>query len=256
MIAVFAGFGAFAAALLLAILVHEFSHAFVAARFGVQTRQLRLLPFGAEIDIDCAYLATGQRVLVLLAGSFGNIFFALVAGGILWIIPGFFVAVEYVIIANAFPAILNLLPIYPLDGGKILYVLAASKDRQRADKLVKLLYLVSGAFFVLLAVYSSLIAFNPAVILLCAVMLFTFTFEFKSTSFFSKINASVKTGHKIVEVAVNSEMTLFEIFKLSSSHNFTKFVVTDKKDTTFYENRLEEMLLEYSSQTKLKDIRI
>jgi len=173
-VAFLCGFGWMAVALLSAVLVHECSHALVAAHFGVRTERLRLLPFGAEICVDCAILSTDKKVIILLAGSMGNILVAIALSSLIWLFPQFFIVLEILIIANAVPGILNLLPIYPLDGGKILY-LGSSKKRW--------VVYWSNAFFAGLLVASCIYFFNVALLLLCVVMIININFDLKPTNY-------------------------------------------------------------------------
>jgi len=173
-VALVCGFGWVAAALLFAVLVHEFSHAVAAARFGVRTDCITLLPFGAEISIDCAYLSKDKKVLVLLAGPMGNIIAAIVLSSLLWLFPHLFLVVEVLIIANAVPGVLNLLPIYPLDGGKILFL---------ATHEARWVVWWSNMFFGGLFVISCLFFFNVALLLMCAMMIICINFELKATNY-------------------------------------------------------------------------
>ena len=168
------GFGWVAVALLSAVLVHEFSHALVAAWFGVRTERLRLLPFGAEICIDCAFLSKDKKVLILLAGPMGNIVLAIVLSSLLWLFPQFFLVVEVLIIANAVPGVLNLLPIYPLDGGKILHLVTGER---------RWVVWWSNAAFGALFVASCCFFFNPALLLMCVMMIICINFELKATTY-------------------------------------------------------------------------
>lgn len=168
------GFGWMAVALLSAVLVHEFSHALVAAYFGVRTEQLRLLPFGAEICIDSAILPTDQKVKILLAGAMGNVIVAIGLSSLLWLLPQFFLITEVLIVANAIPGILNLLPIYPLDGGKILYLMLSKK---------RWVICWSNAFFGALFFSSCVFFFNIALLLLCVLMIININFDLKPTNY-------------------------------------------------------------------------
>jgi len=169
-----------------AVLVHEFSHALVASWLGVRTDKLRLLPFGAEINIDCTFLSKDKKVLILLAGSMGNIILAIALSSLLWLFPSVFLVVEILIIANAVPGILNLLPIYPLDGGKIL-CLATGKR--------KLVVWWSNIFFGALFVASCLFFFNIALLLMCVMMFVCINFDLKSTRY----KTYIKTLDKFIK---------------------------------------------------------
>lgn len=174
MIAFLCGFGWVAVALLSAVLIHELAHALVASRLGVRTDKLRLLPFGAEISIDCAFLSTDKKVLILLAGSVGNIILAVCLSSLLWLFPQVFLVVEILVVANAVPGILNMLPIYPLDGGKILYLVTGKR---------KWVIWFSNLFFGVLFVASCVFFFNAALLLMCVVMIISINFELKSTNY-------------------------------------------------------------------------
>jgi len=180
------GFGWIAVALLFAVLVHEFSHALVAQWLGVRADKLRLLPFGAEINIDCDFLSKDKKVLILLAGSIGNIVLAIVLSSLLWLFPRFFLTLEILIIANAVPGILNLLPIYPLDGGKILYLVTGKR---------KWVVWWSNMFFGALFVVSCLFFFNVALLLMCVMMIVCINFELKATEY----KTYIKTLDKFIK---------------------------------------------------------
>jgi stage IV sporulation protein FB len=185
-VAFIGGFGWIAAALLFAVLVHEFSHMLVAAWFGVRTDRLRLLPFGAEVSIDCTFLPRDKKILILLGGPIGNIVLAIILSSLLWLFPQAFLVVEVLIIANAVPGILNLLPIYPLDGGKILYLLVGER---------KWVMWWSNIFFCGLFIASCLFFFSVALLLMCAMMVVCINFDLRATSY----KTYIKTLDKFVK---------------------------------------------------------
>ena len=141
-------------AVLWAITFHEFCHGYVAYLLGDPTaaRQGRLtlnplahfdlvgalmllfFRFGwaKPVPIDTRYFRNPRRdlVLVSLAGAAGNILTAVVAGKLVQWFPGFFGGNQalfnfmvILIFMNLGLAVFNLLPIPPLDGSRVLYVL-------------------------------------------------------------------------------------------------------------------------------------
>ncbi|MCL2570480.1 MAG: site-2 protease family protein [Firmicutes bacterium] len=243
-LAFFAGVGGFALALIIAVLVHEFSHIIAASHFGIRTKQLCLLPFGAQVEINAAFLVKRERIIILLAGSFGNMIFAVLLGSLLWLFPMFFVSLEILIIANAIPSILNLLPIYPLDGGKIFAMLSARSQRfiQIFSNLLFALCIVIGFIFL-----------NLMLILFSVTMLFMINLDFKNSTFVSKFNHQKKIG-KIHEIAITSDATLFDMYKSLSKTAYTKFIITDKQNKVIYENDLEQLLLENEKLIRLDQL--
>ena len=126
--------------LLIAITVHEFSHAFVADKLGDPTPRaygrvslnplrhldplgtlIMLIPphfgWGKPVPIDPYNLSKKEEILVAVAGPISNFILAILLSLILRILP--FQIIYYIIIMNLVLGIFNLFPIPPLDGSKI-----------------------------------------------------------------------------------------------------------------------------------------
>ena len=114
---------------LLACAIHELGHVAAALVFGGRVERLSLTAVGAELSFSYrAPLSYGRDSLVALAGPASN----LLLGGLFFILGRQLPAVLSLSI-GAF----NLLPILPLDGGRILYGLLAEKlDPDWADRLL------------------------------------------------------------------------------------------------------------------------
>lgn len=111
--------------ILLSIVAHELGHAFCARAFGCETKRVVITPLGgyAQIDVE-DFEGTEAEYYISAAGPFVN--FA-IAG---MLIPFAFFNVEhtrYLMMLNAAIALFNLIPAYPLDGGRMLRCLLAKK---------------------------------------------------------------------------------------------------------------------------------
>lgn len=107
--------------LFLLVLVHELGHVFVALGFGWTVREVKLLPFGGVVEVEEAGgLPAKEEAIVAIAGPLQNVWMGLAAWGCgqlgLWD-PEW---ATYVWKANLMIGLFNLLPIHPLDGGKLL----------------------------------------------------------------------------------------------------------------------------------------
>lgn len=105
------------------VLVHECGHAAMALRFGWTVKKIELLPFGGVAELDENGDDSFRREsAVILAGPLMNIGLALV-GKFLVLLPFWGVA-QQEIFRNQNLAILlfNLLPIWPLDGGRLFHL--------------------------------------------------------------------------------------------------------------------------------------
>ncbi len=101
------------------IFIHEMSHVLVAKIFGVGSNKIILTGFGTNAQlINFSSAKTKFKLLILLAGPVSNLFLAAMMK--------LFGQDNFCIAANVCICIFNLLPIYPLDGGK-LFLLAIKK---------------------------------------------------------------------------------------------------------------------------------
>lgn len=119
---------------LAACVLHELGHIAAAAAFGGRVERLSLTVVGAELRIDYrAPLTYVRDSLVALAGPGAN----LLAGG-LFLALNWDLAAALTLAVGAF----NLLPILPLDGGRVVYGLIA--DRLDPDWAERLMTALSG----------------------------------------------------------------------------------------------------------------
>lgn len=103
------------------VLWHELGHLLAALRFGWTVREVKLLPFGGVVEVEEAgTLPVREEIWVALAGPLQNAILAAAGWGIGqagWADPGWAAAfVQANVVIGAF----NLLPVLPLDGGRML----------------------------------------------------------------------------------------------------------------------------------------
>jgi len=163
------------AALLVAITIHEFAHAYAAERLGDPTPRLQgrltlnplahldpvgtFLPifliligspfifgWGKPVQFDPFNLENPRRdaAIISIAGPISNIILASFLSILLRLVaspfsPFFFLAniIPPFIILNVVLAVFNLIPIHPLDGGKILVGLLPPKDAHTVDTFLR-----------------------------------------------------------------------------------------------------------------------
>ena len=114
---------------LLACAVHELGHVAAALACGGRAERLSLTAVGAELSFSYrAPLSYGRDSFVALAGPAAN----LLLGGLFFVLD-----LQLPAILSLGIGAFNLLPILPLDGGRVLYGLLAEKlDPDWADRLL------------------------------------------------------------------------------------------------------------------------
>ncbi len=120
----------FMVAVFASVVAHELGHALTARAFGIRTRQILLLPIGGVAQIEQAHMRPRVELLVALAGPVVSLLLAgllftgvAITGGSLT--PDSFIAA--LAWTNLGLAVFNMLPAFPMDGGRVLRAALAQR---------------------------------------------------------------------------------------------------------------------------------
>ncbi len=119
------------------ILLHEFGHAFAARAFGIRTPDITLLPIGGVARLERIPSSPWQEFVIAVAGPAVNV----VIVGILAAVTGYFPTFEegknlnsleapllpMLLVVNAALILFNMIPAFPMDGGRVLRALLAMR---------------------------------------------------------------------------------------------------------------------------------
>jgi Zn-dependent protease/predicted transcriptional regulator len=154
--------------LFVCVFLHELGHALMAKRYGIATRSIVLLPIGGVASLEKIPSEPKKEIAVALAGPAVNL---VISGGLLvyHLIAGF-PSIEagtafrlqastlpfMVMIANLFLGGFNLLPAFPMDGGRVLRALLAIRmNRERATATAMKIATVFAVIFALYGLFNN-----------------------------------------------------------------------------------------------------
>jgi Zn-dependent protease len=116
------------------VVLHEYGHALTARRFGIRTQDITLYPIGGVARLDRMSERPWEEFFIAVAGPLVNVAIAIVLGTVTaagsLFVPGFLdhPVGTYLFILTALNVLLvvfNLLPAFPMDGGRVLRSLLA-----------------------------------------------------------------------------------------------------------------------------------
>ena len=162
----------FVAAIFACVVLHELGHALAARRFGVRTRDIILMPIGGVARLKRMPKNPREELIVALAGPAVNIVVASVLLAITVPFTGVNVLVHpesvamslvgKVIAVNLAMIVFNMLPAFPLDGGRVLRaILSHGLGHLKATRIAAR---VGQTMAVLLGLAGLFVIYNPMLI--------------------------------------------------------------------------------------------
>ncbi|HDR4722591.1 stage IV sporulation intramembrane metalloprotease SpoIVFB [Bacillus cereus group sp. Sample62] len=200
------------------VLIHELGHAFAAAHYNWRIKKIQLLPFGGVAELEeHGNKSLKEELVVVIAGPIQHIWMMVVgyivfeAGWLGADLYYFFIWNNIIILA------FNLLPIWPLDGGKVLFNVLSYRFPylQAHEKMMKL----SCVFFSVILVWQLL--WNSNNIMMWVLLLFlavSLYQEWKQRRYafmrflLERYYGNKRGIEKIAPIEVQSEDHLYKIF--------------------------------------------
>ena len=240
-------------------IIHELGHSFVASNLGYRLNKITLMPFGAVVSGNTDGLKFHDEIKIALAGPVINLAVALFFIATWWIYPEFYAFTDVIVSANMSMALVNLLPIFPLDGGRIIFCFFANKFGY--DKSFIVNKIIGGTFALILIVLFVVGAikglFNFSLLFFSLFVCFgTFSREkenkyVKIFSILSKDN--LKRGMPVKRFAVDKDIQIKKLVCLLDNRAVNEVLVyeNDKKVASLSQERIEKVIEKANIYSKL-----
>lgn len=149
------------------VVLHEFGHALAAKRYGIKTRSITLLPIGGLASLESMPEKPKQELIVAVAGPVVNLLIAAIL--LPFVNPADIFTADSIVAVHAgnllpnlfsvniILAVFNMLPAFPMDGGRVLRALLGFKfKRHIATRVAASIGQAISVGFILLGLF-----FNP-----------------------------------------------------------------------------------------------
>lgn len=165
----------FVLAVFACIILHEFGHALTARRFGVRTKHIRVLPIGCVAELERIPEDPWQELSIAIAGPLVTAAIAIVLAFVVQMLgtqasPVDAEGFALLMWCNVALLLFNLVPAFPMDGGRVLRAILAMKmDHLRATEVavnvgqkIAMVFIILGLFYNFLLVFVGLFVYFSA----------------------------------------------------------------------------------------------
>lgn len=246
----------------LTALLHEYGHASTAEKLGYKMNKISLMPYGAVINGAIEGLSYKDEVLVALMGPLTNLAVCVFFVCFWWLIPESYPYTETIVFSNLSVAAINLLPAWPLDGGRIFSAaLSLVTTRKKAMLTVKITGIICSAALFALFVFSIIKNNINVSVLFFALFMLTGAITKTKENAYVKIfkNRSIYLGgiKERKRLILSGDLTLKQLMQKTEGNCFYALDVTDKTTgeiKSLSVKQTEEILSSYRLYDTLNDI--
>lgn len=245
------------------LVFHELVHAVVANKLGYSCKKIVLYPTGALLSGNTDEFSFKDEIIVSLAGPLSNLCLCVLLVFCWWIFPEIYNYTTTLLVANLSLALFNLLPIFPLDGGRVLLAFLSSKtSRKNASTISKIVTIVFSV--VLFAYFLGSLFFAPNFqIGITSLVIFISAFADDKELAYKRIMKSdikqkrLARGIKCNMVAFGKSATLSKVCAKIDNYAFYVVVVLDENMkilAKFSERQIEKFATEHCLSTTLGEL--
>ena len=231
-------------------LQHECAHAFAAAKLGYKLNKIVLMPFGAVIDGDLKNISFRDEIFVALCGPLCNLLTAVFFVALWWFQPTLYAFTDTAFYSSLSIALINLLPAYPLDGGRVLKCALTRvffkkshqevNAEQKAERICRAITFAFGSLFLLLFLLFCLQKRFHFSMLAFGIFLFVGAFGNRDKqAIYQKMDFTsrhvLEKGTEIRHIAVLEDCTVKQALRFLTKDEYLVFEVYDKNERHLFD---------------------
>ena len=115
---------------LLSVAIHEFAHGKVAKILGYKLDKMTIMPYGVCLNYETTMFSPYDEILIALFGPLANFIVCVILLALWWLFPLIYPQTVMFFWCNLILFAYNLLPCFPLDGGRILCAYLSTKHKK------------------------------------------------------------------------------------------------------------------------------
>ena len=220
--------------------LHELGHYAQSEKLGYALNKIVLMPYGAIIKGDNLNIRYKDEILIALAGPLYNFVIATFFVALWWVFPNVYPYTDIIVTANFSLAVINLLPCYPLDGGRFLIAtLSLIISRKMAIMIVKILGVLLSCVLLALFIYSIFTKVNFTLLFFSAFMLVGALGRQKDSEYvkiYSNLTYKKTTRPTVVKrLIISGESEVKSLYKLLNGEYYYEVVIDGKFSKTVLE---------------------
>lgn len=228
------------------MIIHELSHYFMAQSKGYLSQSIHILPYGLQMTDQNIYKKSDE-IIIALSGPMVNIILATIGVALWWYIPNLYYYLYDFVFSNFVLGAYNLIPIYPLDGGRVVLALFKEKHKKRVIKIMHLVAICFSIIFIIMFVLTYKNSKNISYLMM-SVFLISTLFDKNKIIPNSVLGFDNKSHIEVKTLFVNKQLTLSEIVKLIKGNYYYIFYVVDD-DYKIIKKVTQNELVDYMTNT-------
>ena len=248
---------------LFAVIVHEFAHFITAKKLGYIMDKMVLMPYGVCLNYKTNNFLPKDEILIALMGPLVNFFLSIFCIAMWWIFPITMPYTYLFCISNIVMFAFNLLPCYPLDGGRILAGLLSKKyDRKIAIKITLIFNIGFSIILVISFIFGLFFNVINTNLLIISMFLFVGILEPNKKSSYNYISISNLSNYQhcnsmqIKFSLIKSNEKIYKVIAKMTKNKFNVFYVIfpNEKIKIITQITLNKIAVKYGSTYSLDEI--